>query len=64
MNDICKLKQIEEKLCVQCLICGEPVELDEMESFAILHPHTTFVKVCKECRNAVKFAKSAMMKQE
>lgn len=41
------------KLSIGCIICGEPVELNDIESQAILIPHKDIYKVCDKCRDAV-----------
>ena len=41
------------KLSISCLICGEPVELDEMERSRLnygLHIHS---KICDKCTKAI-----------
>ena len=41
----------ESKLSSPCIVCGEPVELTEVEARGVC------VKVCEECKEAIKFAK-------
>ena len=41
------------RYCIGCIICGEPVELNELESLALTMPYKSMYKVCGKCREAV-----------
>ena len=41
------------KLSISCLICGEPVELDEMELARLNHGLTIHSKICDKCKKAI-----------
>ena len=50
--------EIEKKLCLHCIICGEPVELtEEDELFRIKY------KVCDGCKEAVKAMKEKLKEE-
>ena len=48
---------------VPCLACGSTVELTEHERNQLLIGHVP-VKICKECKRAIKFAKQQMKNNE
>ena len=48
---------------VPCLVCGSTVELNERERSRLLIGHVP-VKICKECKQAIKFAKQQMKNNE
>lgn len=41
------------KICKGCIICGESVELTELEEAMLQHGHHIESKVCDECRQAI-----------
>ena len=41
------------KLCKPCIICGEPVHLDELEESQLYHGRHISSKVCDECKQAI-----------
>lgn len=49
----------DQRACVPCLLCGTFIELNDRESFSLLAGIVP-VKVCRECKLAVAFAKEWM----
>lgn len=41
------------KICTDCLICGEPVELIDIEVYRLGRGHDVGSKVCEKCRKAI-----------
>ena len=50
-------------LAVPCIACGSTVELTEHERDQLLIGHVP-VKICKECKRAIKLAKQQMKNNE
>ena len=49
---------LQTRFCVECIICGNAIELTENESLAVYHGKAAFIKVCDDCKSAITFAKS------
>ena len=48
-----KIDKGSVKLSIPCLICNEPVELDEMELARLDHGLGTHPKICDKCKKAI-----------
>lgn len=49
---------------IPCMICGTFVKLNERESTMLMTGNYRPYKICKECKDAVAFAKNAMKNRE
>lgn len=63
MSETIKAETDKTKLSVPCIICGTFVELNEREHDLLLIGKVP-TKVCRECKDAVAFAKLAMKNSE
>ena len=58
------LKPIAERtIGVNCIICNEFCELDEVEKNALRHGHQV-VKVCDDCKAAIEWVKTRRLENE
>lgn len=55
---------ITGKLCISCLICGEPVPLTEMEESRLDYGLPIHSKVCDKCKVAILYMREQMEQRE
>lgn len=48
------------KVCKQCMICGDLVELTPTEELSLQHGRTIGEKMCDKCKEAVLYARKQM----
>lgn len=51
---------ITGKLCISCLICGEPVPLTEMEESRLNYGMDIHSKICDKCKAAILYMREQM----
>ena len=57
-------KDGKRPIYIPCMICGTFVELNERECAMLMTGNYRPYKICKDCKDAVAFAKNAMKNRE
>lgn len=48
-------------LSISCLVCGEPVALNEQEEIAMAYGHHIHSKICDKCKAAILYVREQMI---
>ena len=59
-ESIFTISQANFRLCASCIICGEAVELTEMEEEQLRYGHYIHSKVCDKCKAAILYMRKQM----
>lgn len=59
-ESIFTISQANFRLCASCIICGESVELTEMEEAQLRYGRYIHSKVCDKCKAAILYMREQM----
>ena len=61
-SDTSKISKLKIRVSKGCIVCGEPVQLTEMEELLLQHGRHIDSKVCENCKKAILYIRNEMNK--